>query len=62
MEMAFRCAHGKSQGNLVKKRRIGCRYLPSGKIVPYAERQFVTGRSALAGDKSVPDRFGHPRS
>ena len=42
MEMAFGLAHGKAQGNSVKKRRIGCSCLPSGKIAPHAERQFVT--------------------
>ena len=53
MEMAFRLAHGKAQGNLVKKRRIGCRYLLSGKIVPRAERQFVTADR----DRPVVDQW-----
>src|SRR5260370_22960885 len=67
VEMAFRLAHRKAQGNLVKKRRIGCRHLPTGKIGPYAERQFVTAdrhgpviNQWLIGSAiCIRDRTGH---
>jgi hypothetical protein len=42
MEMAFGLAHRKPHRNGIEKRRICHCHLPSGKVVPDAERQLIT--------------------
>src|SRR5258708_31991799 len=41
VEMAFRLARRKAQGNSIEKRRIRHRHLPCGKVIADAESQFV---------------------
>src|ERR1700720_4468305 len=42
VEMAFGLARRKPQRYQIEKRRIRHRHLPSGKVIPDAESQFVT--------------------
>src|SRR6202048_4562887 len=71
VEMAFGLAHRKPQRNSIEKRWIRCRHVPCGKVVPDAERQFVTadrhrpaanqrliGSAIRVGDRARHDTAG----